>query len=379
MSTTTLAPRAGRHQAMPVASPFTGVGSLIRLATAPRPRPAQRVDRGPDIYHGARRTPSSWPTRRTAQRMARVNLLKTPAGMMLGGPMFGGNETDLGAMMANELMLTLIIAASILSILTVIRHARAEEESGAAELVLSSVVGRYARTYAALILVGGVNAVLAVAMTLAMAATGFAVVDTAAMCLGVTGVSMVFGAVAAVTAQLWRQARTGDGGSDGHAAHWPRWCAESATSSTIPAAPCPGSPPLPGPSRCVRSSICGGGRSPCWSCSQSASWRWPRCWRAGGSYDDGVIPSDRRATERASDQERIRPASDAATRSDDQVDRRIVPVRLDIRVDDEVAAGRGAGERTASASAGAAGHRRRVYDDDPVPGRGGHRLRRSPL
>ena len=48
-------------------------------------------------------------------------------------------------------------------------------------------------------------------MTLAMSATGFAIVDTTAMCLGVTGVSMVFGAVAAVTAQLWRQARTATG------------------------------------------------------------------------------------------------------------------------------------------------------------------------
>ena len=150
-----------------------------------------------------------------AQRAARVNLLKTPAGMILGGPMFGVNETDLGVMMANELMLTLIIAASILSILTVIRHTRAEEESGAAELVLSSVVGRHARTYAALIVVGGVNAILAVTMTVAMAATGFGVVDTAAMCLGITGVSMVFGAVAAVTAQLWRQARAATGAAMG--------------------------------------------------------------------------------------------------------------------------------------------------------------------
>ena len=92
-----------------------------------------------------------------------------------------------------------------------IRHTRAEEESGAAELVMSSVVGRHARTYAALIVVGGVNAILAVTMTAAMAATGFGVVDTAAMCLGVTGVSMVFGAVAAVTAQLWRQGRAATG------------------------------------------------------------------------------------------------------------------------------------------------------------------------
>ena len=60
-------------------------------------------------------------------------------------------------------------------------------------------------------IVGGVNAVLAVTMTLAMASTGFRVIDTAAMCLGITGVAVVFGAVAAVTAQLWRQARTATG------------------------------------------------------------------------------------------------------------------------------------------------------------------------
>jgi ABC-2 type transport system permease protein len=146
-----------------------------------------------------------------AARMTRVNLLKTPAGIIMGGPMFGGNETDLGVMMANELMLTLIVATSILAILTVIRHTRAEEESGAAELVLSSAVGRYARTSAALLLVTGVNAVLAVTMTVAMAATGFAVVDSAAMCVGVTAVATLFGAVAAVTAQLFRVPRAATG------------------------------------------------------------------------------------------------------------------------------------------------------------------------
>jgi ABC-2 type transport system permease protein len=150
-----------------------------------------------------------------AARQARVNLLKTPAGMILGGPMFGVNETDLGVMMANELMSTLIIATSILAILTVIRHTRTEEESGAAELVLSSVVGRYARTYAALIVVGSVNAVLAVTMTMAMSASGFDFVNTAAMCLGINEVAMVFGAVAAVTAQLWRQSRAASGAAMG--------------------------------------------------------------------------------------------------------------------------------------------------------------------
>lgn len=202
---------AGRHEALQPGSPFTGVPSLLRLGL--------RIDRVRlsvwialltlMMAYAPNAIKLAYPGE--PQRLARVNLLKTPAGTMLGGPMFGGNETDLGAMMANELMLTMIVATSILSILTVIRHTRAEEESGAAELVLSSVVGRYARTYTALILVGGVNAVLAVTMTLAMSATGFSIVDTAAMCLGITGVAMVFGAVAAVTAQLWRQGRTASG------------------------------------------------------------------------------------------------------------------------------------------------------------------------
>src|ERR1700754_2491933 len=211
MTTTTVAPYAARHVSAQTGSPFTGVPTLLRLALR---RDRIRLSIWIAVLtlmmvYAPNAVNLAYPEE--AQRLARVNLLKTPAGMLLGGPMFGGNEADLGVMMANELMLTLIVAASILAITTVIRHTRAEEESGIAELVLSSVVGRYARTYAALILVGGVNAVLAVTMTLAMSATGFALLDTAAMCLGITGVAMVFGGVTAVTAQLWRQARTATG------------------------------------------------------------------------------------------------------------------------------------------------------------------------
>ena len=211
MTTATVAPHAAQHVAAQTGSPLTGVPSLLRLALR---RDRIRLSIWIAVLtlmmvYAPNAVKLAYPE--DAQRLARVNLLKTPAGMMLGGPMFGRNETDLGVMMANELVLTLIVAASILAITTVIRHTRAEEESGIAELVMSSVVGRYARTFVALILVGGVNAVLAITMTLAMASTGFRIVDTAAMCLGVTGVAMAFGAVAAVTAQLWRQARTATG------------------------------------------------------------------------------------------------------------------------------------------------------------------------
>jgi ABC-2 type transport system permease protein len=210
MSSTTVA-RAGRHEATPPGSPVTGVGPLIRLALH---RDRVRLTVWIVILtammaYAPNTIRLAYPEE--AQRLARVSLMKTPAAMIMGGPMFGRNETDLGVMVANELMLTLIVAASILAILTVVRHTRAEEESGAAELVMSSVVGRYARTFAALIVVGGVNAGLAVTMTAAFAASGFNVIDCAAMCLGVTGAAMVFGAVAAVTVQLWRQARTATG------------------------------------------------------------------------------------------------------------------------------------------------------------------------
>lgn len=209
MTTATVAPAPIRHGRSP--SAWTGTSLLLRLALR-----RDRVRLGIWVAvltllmaYAPAAIKLAYPEE--AQRLTRVDLLKTPAGMMMGGPMFGRNETDLGAMIANEMMLTLIIATSILAVLTVIRHTRAEEESGAAELVLSSVVGRFARTAAAVILVGGVNGVLVVTMTSAMVVSGFGLSDTAAMCVGVTGVAMVFGAVAAVTAQLWRQARTATG------------------------------------------------------------------------------------------------------------------------------------------------------------------------
>ncbi|WP_081272049.1 ABC transporter permease [Mycobacteroides immunogenum] len=152
---------------------------------------------------------SMYPT--AADRMARVTMMKTPAGIIMGGPNFGINETDIGVMVANELMTVMIAAAAIMSILTVIRHTRAEEESGGAELVMSAVIGHQARTYAALIVVGLMNAVLAVAMTVALSAAGFDFANSLGISLGITGASMVFAGIAAVTTQLWRTSRASSG------------------------------------------------------------------------------------------------------------------------------------------------------------------------
>lgn len=207
VTATAVAPRHARR----TDSSLTGIGRLIALAL--------RRDRIRLPVWIAALTLTMWYTPgafelaypEEADRIARANLIKTPAGIMFSGPMFGRNETDIGAMFANEVMLSVIIAASILAILTVVRHTRAEEESGAAELVLAAPVGRYARTGAAILVVAGLNAVLAVTMTAATAATGLDLIDSAAVSIGIAGVAMVFGGVAAVTAQLWRTARIATG------------------------------------------------------------------------------------------------------------------------------------------------------------------------
>ena len=251
-------------------------------------------------------------------------------------------------MMANELMLTLIIAASILSILTVIRHTRAEEESGIAELVLSSVVGRYARTYAALILVGGVNARTRGDDDAGDGRDRLRASSTPRRCASASpGCAMVFGAVAAVTAQLWRQARAATGAA----------MAALALAALV---------------RGIGDVINNSGSALSWF--SPIAWAqqmrafvdlrwWPfallvaltiglmalAAWlESRRQYDDGSHPVHRRAPERASDQERVRSAPDAAARSDDRLDRRTVPGRLGIWLDDQVAARRGEGQPSCS-------------------------------
>ena len=221
---------------MPQPGPWTGTASLLRLALR-RDRIRLSVWVAAltlMMVYAPNAIKLAYPEE--AQRQARVNLMKTPAAIIMGGPMFGGNETDLGAMMANELMLTMIIATSILSILTVIRHTRAEEESGAAELVLSSVVGRYARTYAALILVGAVNAVLAVTMTLAMASTGFELRRTPRRCVSVSRGWRWCSARSPRSRRSCGVSRAPRPAPRWPCSHWPPSSAGSATSSTTPAA-----------------------------------------------------------------------------------------------------------------------------------------------
>src|SRR5699024_11552691 len=75
-----------------------------------------------------------------AERQGRAALMESPTGVVFGGPGYGLADYTLGPMLVNELTMSLFIALAIMNILHVVRNTRAEEESGRAELLRSSVL-----------------------------------------------------------------------------------------------------------------------------------------------------------------------------------------------------------------------------------------------
>lgn len=96
-------------------------------------------------------------------------------------------------------------------ILTVIRHTRADEEAGRAELLGSTAVGRYAGLTAALSLAFGGSIATGVIGTASLLKTNVPAAGSVAFGLALAGSGLVFSAVAAVAAQLTVNARTARG------------------------------------------------------------------------------------------------------------------------------------------------------------------------
>lgn len=152
---------------------------------------------------------TAYPT--AADRQARAELMTNPAAIVLSGPSYGLDDYSLGAMVANESTLWLIFLAAIMSITTVVRHTRTEEETGRAELVRAGVVGRHTQLTAAMVLLVLADTAAAVIVTGGLAGTGLDPADSLAVGVGVGLTGLVFGAVAAVAAQLTEHHRAATG------------------------------------------------------------------------------------------------------------------------------------------------------------------------
>lgn len=103
------------------------------------------------------------------------------------------------------------IAIALVSTFTVIRHTRQNEEKGRTELVGSNVVGRHASLAAAMVVVAGVNVVIAVLAFLSLLSADLPAEGAWAMAVGWGAIGITFGAIAAVCAQLTKTSGSANG------------------------------------------------------------------------------------------------------------------------------------------------------------------------
>ncbi|OUZ06464.1 ABC transporter permease [Aeromicrobium sp. PE09-221] len=133
-------------------------------------------------------------------------MLANPVMALIGGPGYGFDDITVPRVLAGMYGLYIMLGAALMSILTVARHTRVEEQTGRAELVRANAAGRHAQLAAALIV--AVLMSLLVSLLTSVVVAGAAIdprPDVAgSVLLGFSfgAVGLVFAGVAAVTAQL---------------------------------------------------------------------------------------------------------------------------------------------------------------------------------
>jgi ABC-2 type transport system permease protein len=131
-----------------------------------------------------------------------------PAAAALYGKILG---TSLGAITAWRSAVIGAVLASVMSILLVTRHTRAEEQSGRQELVSAGAVGPNAPLAAALQISISVNISAGVVIGAVLPFLGLPAAGAFALGLSIAGCGVVFTALSAVTAQLSESSRTANG------------------------------------------------------------------------------------------------------------------------------------------------------------------------
>ncbi|MBM0236421.1 hypothetical protein JNW88_03295 [Micromonospora sp. ATA32] len=104
----------------------------------------------------------------------------------------------LGAMTTFQAITFLAVLAGFMSTLAVVRHTRQNEETGRAEMIGATVVGRHAALTAAMVVTAVANVVLAVLLALVLIGAGEPAAGSFAFGASVGAAGLAFAAVAAV-------------------------------------------------------------------------------------------------------------------------------------------------------------------------------------
>lgn len=140
-----------------------------------------------------------------------ATIMASPAQRAMYGQVYNDSLGAVGIWKAG--IFHLLIAVAV--ILTVIRHTRADEETGRTELIDSTAVGRYAGLTGALLLAAGASVSTGVIGTAGLLTTEVPAAGSCAFGAALACSGLVFTAVAAVAAQLSPSARFARGAAFG--------------------------------------------------------------------------------------------------------------------------------------------------------------------
>ncbi|WP_120003845.1 ABC transporter permease [Nesterenkonia muleiensis] len=136
-----------------------------------------------------------------------ASLYADPVGRMMVGPGFGMDAPTYERFYASGYALFIYVLIALFSIFTVVRHSRAEEQAGRAELVRANVVGRHATLTAALILTLTANALAAGLVLVAGVSADYDAAGSTLVAASGLAVGLFFAGATAVTAQLSESSR----------------------------------------------------------------------------------------------------------------------------------------------------------------------------
>lgn len=189
---------------------LAGTGGLVRLALR---RDRQLIPVWVGLFavmaaFSASATAGLYPSE-ASRVQAATTINSTAAIVALYGPIY--DPTSLGALSISKLTAVYAALMSVLMVLLVVRHTRAEEETGRLELVGAGVVGRAAPLTAALLVVGGASALLGLLSAAGLISAGLPVGGSLVFGAGWAATGLCFAAVAAVAAQVTTGGRAANG------------------------------------------------------------------------------------------------------------------------------------------------------------------------
>jgi ABC-2 type transport system permease protein len=145
-----------------------------------------------------------------ASRIAAARTINATASMVaLFGRVY--DPTSLGALSLIKYTAFMTACLAVLMVFVMIRHTRADEESGRLELLSAGRLGRNAPLAAALVISFGASIVLGLLTAACLGATGLPAAGSLAFGLGWAATGMAFSAIAGVSAQLTTSARAATG------------------------------------------------------------------------------------------------------------------------------------------------------------------------